>query len=140
MVIATKLMFWKPVPFEDTKLKLWVDPLPEDGVTETGAGLAFATVQVPIFCQPLVSPVLLAAYMKTFFGPAYAGGNVNAKLTVRLLPEPEDHEAPVSTLHWLFCSVPRVPNAFEPAHAGPASSIKYSELTGVGLEYTQPSP
>ena len=67
-------------------------------------------VQVPRRAQPLSNDGFCAS-MKTFLAPENAGClNVIARVKVRLFPAMETEDAPVSTMHWLFCCVPAMPS------------------------------
>ena len=56
-----------------------------------------------------------------FFDPLNAGFKVSARLKVRVVPFPAAEELAVFTEHWLFWSVPLVPNVTGPCHTVPAS-------------------
>lgn len=66
------------------------------------------TVQEPSCAQPL-SSVAFWASMNTPLAPTNAGLKVSAKLTIRVLPDIPDDDAPASRMHWLFCAVPATP-------------------------------
>src|SRR5216684_568859 len=118
-----------PFGSENTKLNVWFDPLPEDGVTETldgGRLPATGTVQVPSGCQLLHSPPLSCAFRYTFFAPPKAALKVSATFTVRLLPSPDAVDPAPLSVHWLFCTVVALPGVTGPSRKFPASLSSHS--------------
>src|SRR5579872_1466387 len=89
--------------------KVWLSPLPPDGVTESAVTVDPSTVQVPSVCHPLLT-LSLVAYMYTFFAPAYPPVNVIARLTVRCVPATSSELFAKFTLHWPLLRLPLVPN------------------------------
>jgi len=65
-------------------------------------------VQVPFCTQPLFA-VFPAAYRNTSCNPVKVLVNVNATLSVRLLPAVLKEEPVPDKVHWLFEAVPEVP-------------------------------
>ena len=94
------------------RANVWLVPLPDAGVTESAVMVAAAgagTVQAPRVYQPLFEPPMLAAYMKTLFGPLNPGLNVVARLRVRLLPDGTAELDPSPIAQLRFCTVALVP-------------------------------
>jgi hypothetical protein len=56
-----------------------------------------------------------------FFVPANDGWKLSARVSVSVDPDPLAEDAPTFNVHWLFCSVPLVPNVCDPAAPFPAS-------------------
>src|SRR5437667_4989553 len=95
------------------KLKVWVNPAPADGVTDTFAGGRLpgpVTVQVPLACHPEKIFPLLLAPIDTVFAPENASVKLNARFTVKLFPDPDVDEAPRSIVHWLLVRVLATPS------------------------------
>src|SRR5712692_4142782 len=88
---------------------------------------AAGTVQVP-FASQGVEFVPSQAVISFPWAPASAGLKVSAKFTVRLVPDPEADDAPASTVHWLFESVPGNPSVTGPNPAVPASFSSHTRL------------
>ena len=87
------------------------------------------TVQEPIACHPENTFTLLMTPAKVLLPPVTAGLNVSARLTVRLLPEPDTEEAPAFRVHWLLVRVPGTPNAApDPTNAPPPSTTNCKTL------------
>src|SRR5438477_520071 len=101
----------------------WVQP-ESDRVTQGQVSkifVVYGTVQFPRACQPLITPLLPAAYRKMVLPPVNAGLKVNETVSERLPPEPlADEPLPFST-HWLFCRVAPEPAVIGPSQAFPAS-------------------
>src|SRR5271165_2310077 len=114
-----------PAGSEKTAVNVWRNPLPELGVTETGAGgvTTPTAVQAPSCAQALNTSAFCAS-RKTFLGPANAGVNVTARFSVNVFPDRTAEDAPTFKLHWLLDSVPRVPIVIGVWNA-PASLSKY---------------
>src|SRR5205823_4760970 len=102
---------------EYTKLNVWLEPAPDDGVTDTfpgGSVIALVTVQVPSACHPENAFALLVTLMEMFLAPANDGLKMSAMLIVRLVPDAVTDDAPASSVHWLLFSVPAAPGVAEP--------------------------
>ena len=54
MVTDAEEMAVYPFGSVNRKVNVWLLPLPEDGVTDTGDPAATGTVQEPAVCQPVV--------------------------------------------------------------------------------------
>src|ERR1700722_6961105 len=105
-------------------MKVWVDPEPDDGVTEMLDGAmspATVTDQEPIACQPEKTFALFDTPIYVFFVPAKAGVKISARLRIKLFPDVETEDAPVLRVHWLLFIDPALPRVAEPAFALPAS-------------------
>jgi hypothetical protein len=111
------------------RLNVCCVPLPEDGVTDTGAiTIVPGTVHVPIPTQELC-PLNPSTCIFTFFEPANPAANVTARFTTMSVELTEFALlAPAFSAHWLLLSVFAVPVVIGPRKAEPASFKRNSEF------------
>jgi hypothetical protein len=88
------------------RAKVWEEPLPRDGVTDTAA--AVDTFHCPSASQPLLALDPLA-YRNTFCTPVYAVVNVIGRFKVRFVPDDVTLAVPAFIEHELLLSVAAAP-------------------------------
>src|ERR1017187_2744088 len=93
-----------PAVSEYCKLKIWEDPVPELGVTDT-TWTCVGTVQAPSCFQAAV-PNGRTACMQTPLLPPNAGWNVRARFSVRTVPVLDTLDPLPLRVHWLFSWLP----------------------------------
>src|SRR6202048_4308719 len=122
-------MLEEPTPSATVRAKVWEEPAPETGRTETTVGGPEAgTVQVPVVVQPLNWLALSWAKPKVLLAPLKANAKLSGKLRVRVLPLMETEAPAALRVHWLLEREPEVPGVMDPWKALPASLIRYKAL------------
>jgi len=98
-------------------------PLPEAGLTEVidGGWLAISITQLPMVCQPVLTPERFAASAYKCWEPPNPLLKLSEKLAVRLTPDVVKEEPAALSVHRLLDTVAALPATIGASQAVPAS-------------------
>src|ERR1700738_1345061 len=122
-------MLEEPTPSATVRAKVWEEPAPETGRTETTVGGPEAgTVQVPVVVQPLNWLALSWAKPKVLLAPLKPNAKLSGRLRVRVLPLVETEAPAALRVHWLLERELAVPGIIGPWKVVPASFSRLRSL------------